>query len=234
MILPYVYKITLLSTGHYYWGSRTANVRHRRSPEDDLWISYFTSSRTVKRLVAEHGRDAFVADVGWTNADCDAVYWYEQDRIKESIDDPLCLNNKFQDRASGNTIFSTSGKTPWNKGVASKTKGIARSDDVKAKISAGRRGKGLGISPVHKGKTLWSEEQRAEQSAKMTGRLVGDKNGFFGKTHSIETRAKIAANTSLHQKGRPKPRVSCPHCGQSVTANTLPMHIRHKHITHDA
>lgn len=229
MTIPfYVYKITLSSTGQFYYGSRTANVRHNRHPDRDLWSSYFTSSTTIKRLISELGAGAFLAEVIYTSFDADELYWFEQDIIKEHINNPQCLNKKYQDRASGDTIFSTTGKPSWNKGLRSPTKGIPRSPEVVAKISANRKGKGLGHTPKNKGVPA-TEEQRQRQSLAMTGRFVGELNHFYGKRHSEETRAKIAANTSKHMKGRPKPKTPCPHCGLLCSANTMPHHLR-KHF----
>ena len=226
----YVYMITINSTGQFYIGSRTANARHHRLPADDLWICYYTSSRTIKRLISELGKDAFTVSVIHTNFDADDTYWFEQDTIKEHINNPLCLNKKYQDRASGNTIFSTAGKPSWNKGLPSKAKGVARSADTVAKISANRKGKGIGRTPVNRGIPM-SEERYAQHMNAIADRpkLKGTDNPFYGKTHSDEVKALIAANTSRAQKGRAKPKHPCPHCGLLCSANTMPHHIRSKH-----
>lgn len=232
MTIPfYVYKITLRSTGQFYYGSRTANTRHNRTPDLDLWHSYFTSSNTIKRLIREQGKDAFLAEVVFTSTNGDELYWHEQDLIKEHINNPQCLNKKYQDRSSGHTVFSTTGKPPYNKGQSSPTKGVPRSPEVIAKISANRKGKGLGVSPPNKGVPM-SEERYAQHMIAIASRpkLVGDSNPFYGKQHSKETRARIAANTSKHQKGRPKPKSPCPHCGLLCAPNTMPHHLR-KHLT---
>jgi hypothetical protein len=230
MIPCYVYKITLKSSGQYYYGSRTANVRHNRLPERDLWISYFTSSNTIKRLIETLGKDSFSSEIVYTNTDSDDVYWYEQQLISEHITNPLCLNKKFQDKLSGDTMFATTGKPSWNKGVPSKLKGVSRSPEVRAKISANRRGKGTGKPPNRKPLKL-TDEQKLEISRRMKGKYVGDNNPFFGKTHSDETRQRIAETTSKAQKGRPKPKTPCPHCGLPCAAHTIARHIQQKHIT---
>lgn len=224
----YVYKITLKSTGQYYFGSRTANVRHRRLPRNDLWCSYFTSSNTIKRLVKEFGAEAFAAEVIYESFDDNKIYWFEQNTIKEHINNPQCLNKKFQDNASGHTVFSTTGKPSWNKGLPSPFKGQIRSQEIRDKISRNRKGKGLGIIPKSKGLPV-SEERKQIQSDKMRGRFVGAKNHFFGKTHSDQVKQMIAQNTSLHQKGRPKIKTPCPHCGLPCAPHTLPRHLKFKH-----
>lgn len=57
--MPYTYLITHISTGLKYYGVRYA----KNSQPDDLWTTYFTSSRQIKRMIAESGKEAFVAEV---------------------------------------------------------------------------------------------------------------------------------------------------------------------------
>lgn len=228
MIHSYVYKITLNSTGQFYFGSRTANVRHNRKPDQDLWVSYFTSSNTIKRLIKELGSDSFTPEVLFTSSDPDEVYWYEQSVIKEHISNTQCLNKKYQDKENGDTIFSTTGKPSWNKGVPSTKKGIPRSEETRAKISASRKGKGLGIPPKIKG-TTFTIERRQEISQRMKGKYTGEKNPFYGKTHSDEVKQRIAENTSKAHKGKSKPKTQCPHCGLLCAAHTMGRHIEIKH-----
>jgi len=231
MIIPsYVYKITIKSTGQYYIGSRVANVRFNRLPKNDLWICYFTSSCTIKRLINDLGKDAFTAEVIYTNVDHNSTYWYEQETIKENIANQLCLNKRYQNRETGNTVFSTASKPSWNKGLASKTKGIPRNLEVIAKISANRKGKGLSRQPSNKGIPM-SEERYARhiEAVSKRNKLIGTDNPFYGKTHSDETKAFIAANTSKAQRGRPKPKLPCPYCGLPCSAHTISRHIQSKH-----
>lgn len=220
----YVYKISNTTTGHYYFGSRYANVRHKRLPCNDLWICYFTSSSTVKNIIAEHGKESFTAEILLESFDKDIVYWAEQEFIKSHISDQLCLNKKYQDRELGHEVFITANKPSWNKGKPSKVKGIPRSPEVIAKMSANRKGKGLGIIPFNKGLKLTDEKYKVG-GKKNKGKRVGDQNHFYGKTHSLETRAIIAANTSKAQKGKPKPKTPCPICEKPVSAHTMNRHV---------
>lgn len=226
-ISGYVYYIKNTVTGHFYYGSRTANIRHRRTPQSDFWICYFTSSRTIKNMINEFGKEAFETSIILESCDTEEIYWAEQSLIKEHILNPLCLNKKYQDRENGNTIFSTANKPPWNKGLPSKLKGIPRDPEVVAKIKANRKGKGLGVPPPNKGKPM-SPERYAQhmEAVALRKKLTGSDNPFYGKTHSQETKQKIAANTSKAQIGRPKPKKACPICGNLYAVNTLPGHIK--------
>ena len=224
----YVYKITLISSGQFYFGSRTANVRFRRNPEDDLWKSYFTSSNTIKRLIKLLGIDAFSYEIIYKSNDAEDIYWFEQNLIKEHIKNPQCLNKKFQDKENGNTVFGTSGKPSWNKGKPSPFKGVPRKPETIQKMAENRKGKGLGHIPKNKGISR-SELQKETQSQKMKGRFLGEKNSFFGKTHSDEIKQLISKNTSIHMKGKPKKKTKCPYCNFECSVNTMPSHIRFKH-----
>lgn len=51
MNLPYTYRIGWSKTGVYYYGVRYAKDCH----PDDLWVSYFTSSKHVDNYTAKHG-----------------------------------------------------------------------------------------------------------------------------------------------------------------------------------
>ena len=57
--IPFTYLIYCKATGQYYYGSRYSKHCH----PDQLWTSYFTSSKVVKQLILEHGKDAFTFKV---------------------------------------------------------------------------------------------------------------------------------------------------------------------------
>lgn len=59
MGIPYTYRITHLPSGKHYYGARYAKDCH----PSDLWVKYFTSSKTVKKLIEQDGEDAFFVEV---------------------------------------------------------------------------------------------------------------------------------------------------------------------------
>jgi hypothetical protein len=72
MNIPYTYLITHVPTGKKYYGVRYAiNCR-----PNDLWNTYFTSSKKIKTLIEETGKDSFKYEIRKTfsNAD-DAREW---------------------------------------------------------------------------------------------------------------------------------------------------------------
>ena len=92
------------------------------------------------------------------------------------------------------------------------------------------------------------EESKQKQSEKMRGRFVGDKNSFYGKTHSTETIAKYKKlftgvpltvehrlNISRGLKGKPtwnkglpQPRMGCCLCHSEVDRSNFNKHYGSK------
>lgn len=115
-IIPYyLYKITCVPTGEYYYGSRYKHVQQNYLPEDDLWIRYYSSSRLVSQRIKEFGKDNFLADIIQIGHNLDEIFWAEQELIKNNIHDSLCLNKHYVNRYNARNIFLTAGMTSWIK-----------------------------------------------------------------------------------------------------------------------
>lgn len=107
----YVYKVTNKITGQFYYGSRTENVTKKRSPEDDLWKHYFTSSKKVKKLIEEYGIDSFDVQIISKHDTYEASFWEEQALIKESKNDPCRLNKAWMEPETGKRLLSSWGES---------------------------------------------------------------------------------------------------------------------------
>ena len=90
--MPYIYCIKNLITGEFYYGSRYINSAE---PKDDLWVTYFTSSKSVKRLIELHGKESFSTLILSAHFDTEECFRKEQEFIKENIENPLCLNKQY-------------------------------------------------------------------------------------------------------------------------------------------
>lgn len=58
-MIPYTYLLKHLPTGKFYYGVRYARNCH----PDDLWKTYFTSSKYVKNLIGEYGKESFIFEI---------------------------------------------------------------------------------------------------------------------------------------------------------------------------
>lgn len=71
--MPYTYLITHLHSGLKYYGVRYA----KDSSPDDLWDTYFTSSKRIRMLIEADGVDAFVVDIRKTFETSEAAISWE-------------------------------------------------------------------------------------------------------------------------------------------------------------
>jgi hypothetical protein len=72
MTIPYTYRVFNKITSEYYYGVRFA----KNCKPSDLFVSYFTSSKSVKNLIELHGREAFTIEIRKIfNTKEDAVSW---------------------------------------------------------------------------------------------------------------------------------------------------------------
>lgn len=139
--MPYVYKIENKITHEFYYGARFKVDK----PDGDLWVKYFTSSKSIKRLIELHGRDSFTVDALEIYANKDQCFWKEQDYIKENIHNVLCINKYSIDYNGQPTLV--------NKGHTEETCAkISKSNQNNPK----RQGK---VSPF-KGRKMTSEQKR--------------------------------------------------------------------------
>jgi hypothetical protein len=94
-------------------------VRHNRTAFDDFWIIYFTSSKPIKDLIGQYGKESFSYNILLEDNSYDICYWYEQDLIKENIGNNLCLNIHYVDSSTNCIKFSTAGNKDVGKKISS-------------------------------------------------------------------------------------------------------------------
>jgi group I intron endonuclease len=147
--MPYIYRVENNLTNQFYYGARYVETV---APDQDIWVNYFTSSKSVKKLIETYGRESFTISILETHVDADICYQHEQAFIKLHIENPLCLNKQY--RECGNVTFlnkshsdetraklsiANKGRIPWNKG-------ISPSEETRLKLSTSGKGKS-GVKP---------------------------------------------------------------------------------------
>ena len=168
MFEAYVYRVTNTITGQFYYGYRYKNQTLGTTPENDLWIDYFTSSNRIKADIKQYGKDSFKIEILYKNIDSIKCWQQEQITIRNSWGDPLLLNGKYHDPESNVELYrrvnilsekskqkmSSAGKgkpksEEHKRKIAIANTGNVGSAQKRAKISAARKGKATnkGISP---------------------------------------------------------------------------------------
>jgi len=185
---PFTYCITFKPTGQRYYGVRTRKNCH----PGELWTTYFTSSKRVRRLIEEFGTSAFDFEIRQTFSNkADAIAW--EHRVLTKLD--VVNSTKWLNENVGGKRFITMGplSEEHKLAVSKAMKGKKRKPYQKHTTHNGNKGK-----PAHnKGKPM-SEEQKALLSKIRSGTKSSEETkakisaGLMGRVQSHETRAKMA------------------------------------------
>lgn len=214
--LSYTYFIRWSIHDRQYYGVRYTEQLKHRSPDEDLWIYYFSSSPRVKEFRKENGEPDIIL-IDKTFADEKEARKYEIRFLKENdvVNDERWLNEsdrpgppiikgknhhaygkprseqtkkKISD-SSKNKILSKKHKQNLSKSLS----GRKLSEEHKQNISDGLKGKPK--SKEHKNHLSRSQKNKVvsdETRQKLSNALKGEKNPNFGKPKSDETKQKLS------------------------------------------
>jgi hypothetical protein len=184
-IKPYTYLVKFKPTGKVYNGSRCQNyTKFNRSPAEDFWNHYTTSSENINNLIEEHGKDAFEYEIRRTfNSVEDMANWetrvLTRSRVLERQDRWMNGN------VAGKKILTEAGA----KVISATHKDKPKTEDHKKNLSASQKGK------PKKSKVYQSKEYRENMSKLKSG----PGNAMFGKGCSKERAANISAAKKAQQ-----------------------------------
>ncbi len=213
MTYPYTYKIGWSKHNKFYYGVRIANIL---SPENDLWIKYFTSSKVVAEFRKQNGEPDIILIDQYFDDNNKAIL-YESNHIKEN---KLHLDEAWLNQACYPAINSAGiprteeqkrhqsmvmkgknkGQIPWNKGLDKSDPRVARNARhiKEAKKDIPPWNKGLKEDPeVTKKRSiaLTGRKMSKESSEKKSVKLKGRPSPFKGCNHSIESRYKMSESS---------------------------------------
>jgi hypothetical protein len=228
----YIYKVTNIITGQFYIGQRSS---YTGSPEDDLGVHYFTSSRYVRPLfknnTSEWEKEILYRDIQYAETLNDM----EGYAIHKVIKDPLCENRYDPTTRAGFSTAGTHQSEETRAKHSAANRGKHFSDETRAKLSAAHRGKHFSaetlakIGEAQRGKH-YSLEARAKISAAIRGKHrapVSEETraklseSLKGHPCSAEARAKIsAANLGKHLSDETRAKLSESLKGRPCSAET--------------
>ena len=184
-IKPYTYLVKFKPTGKVYYGSRCQNyTKFNRTPAEDFWNHYTTSSENINNLIDEHGKDAFEYEIRRTfNSVEDMANWetrvLTRSRVLERQDRWMNGN------VAGYKIVTEAGA----KKISETHKDRPKSEEHKKNLSLSQKGN------PKKSKVYQSKEYRENMSKLKSG----PGNAMFGKGCSEERAANISAAKKAQQ-----------------------------------
>lgn len=188
MTNSYVYKIGWSSLDAWYIG-----VRYKKgcSP-DDLWVSYHTSSKHVRKFRVEHGEPDVIQILQTFGENAMAARLAEQQILLE-VD--ALHNPRFLNRAIGGHLANTRGQPRKSRGPVSEEQKQKQRETFKRNYEANHAERFASRSARQRGRII-TPEMRAKISATLTGTTLSDevkrKIGEASRRQSKESRAKQA------------------------------------------
>jgi len=140
----YTYLIKCTINNKFYYGVRWGN---KVPPSEDLWVKYFTSSKVIKNLINQYGKEAFLFEVRKVfTTKQEAIAWEETVlRRLKVLKSPNIWLNKCVSRAIRYNIHPR--------------KGVVTSNEIKAKISSSLKG----YKHSEQTKALWSMQRKGKK-----------------------------------------------------------------------
>jgi NUMOD3 motif len=192
--IPYTYLLKHIPSNNVYYGVRFA----KNCSPNDLFVTYFTSSKEVKQLIKTDGVDSFIFEIRRTFTDIDKARLWESKVLKRM---DVIHNPKFINKSNNISIRKNNN---WWLGKKRGPKTQEHIDKCVATYKA--RGRGLGNK--HTAGRPLSENHKAAISQTTKGRPKSEETklrmsqSMKGKSKSEEHRR----NLSLANIGRVSPR----------------------------
>lgn len=208
----YTYYLYHKQTNSHYYGVRYA----KNSSPKDLWVTYFSSSKKIKKLIEEYGASSFRVEVRKTfDNKKDAIDWERKVlRRLKVLDKSEWLNENI----SGAICYAKHPRGMLGKKHTNTTKN-----------AIGRRTKNKSYEEIYGDRAL---EQRERRSQSHKGK---SKPYLRGKTYEdiygADKAQELKRMRSQSSKGRKYPnfrkpeKKECPHCGKLYDPGNLKRHI---------
>jgi len=220
----YVYRWVNLVNGKMYIGSH-----------DGSDPAYRASGILIRRAFKKHGFENFSRQILYIGEDFRA----EEERLLILVDaasnsEYYNLKNSAIGAGSGsNNLFYGKKHTPEVRAMISLSV-KSRPNPMLGRTHSKESRDRMSLNTDMRGEKnsmygyVWSAEQRAAQSAKLRGRIVpedqrakisaamvGERNPFYGKSHSDAAREKIS------EAAKARPKIACPYCPVTGTSANM-------------
>jgi hypothetical protein len=152
---PFTYLLTHKSSGKKYYGVKCSV----KSDPSMLWVTYFSSSKIIKELIKQEGKEAFDFEIRQVFQTKDAAMLWEQRFLTKvgAAKSPGWFN-----KYNGGANWRCNSHTEeTKKKISDKMAGRTMSEDHKSKIAA---------------KSTWAGKLTPEQILKRSLKLIGTKH----------------------------------------------------------
>ena len=194
--IPYTYLVGWSKLDLWYYGVQYS----KKANPQNLWRSYFTSSKYVRKAREQYGEpDVVEVRKTFTNKDS-ARLWEHKVLVRMKVR----KDKRWLNQTDNLHHYNIEPKAPWNKGKS-------MSDEQKQKLSAINKGKTL--SEEHRRKMSQAQRSRSRESFVLSAEgLASIRSTHLNKPKSDSTKEKMR----IAKLGVKKELVNCPYCDKSV------------------
>lgn len=193
MTVPYTYYLFHQPTNTHYYGVRWC----KNCNPTDLWQSYFSSSRKVKKLIEEYGAESFHFEIRKTFSNKDqAILWEEKVLRRLQVHKKPQWLNVIVSKAIRYDTHPRLGSTlssETKKKISIANRGKKRTDEDRKRMSEQRKG-----SNHWNYGNKWSEETKRKNSESNKAWRLANPDKITmppnakGRKHSEETKKRMA------------------------------------------
>ena len=214
---PYTYLIGWSNHNKWYYGVRYA----KNCNPQDLWNTYFTSSKHVKKFREECGEPDIIQIRKIFVTKDSAILWEEKVLQKMNVRN----NDKWLNK-------NDCSAPPIMKGEEHPLYNIGHTEETKQKISEKNKGKLKGLIRTEedrKNKSIAAKERwsRPGEKEKLSQKMIGNDYGKNKKgwIPAIETKERMRKA----KKGKKQRRCCCVVCRQEVSVSNIVQHYNAHH-----
>ena len=214
---PYTYLIGWSNHNKWYYGVRYA----QNCNPQDLWDTYFTSSKHVKKFREECGEPDIILIRKIFDTKDSAILWEEKVLQKMNVRN----NDKWLNK-------NDCSAPPIMKGEDHPLYNIGHTEETKQKISEKNKGKLKGLIRTEedrKNKSIAAKKRwsRPGEKEKLSQKMIGNDYGKNKKgwIPTIETKERMRKA----KKGKKQRRCCCVMCRQEVSVSNIVQHYNTYH-----
>ena len=221
-IKPYTYLVKFKPTGKVYYGSRCQNyTKFNRTPAEDFWNHYTTSSENINNLIEEHGKDAFEYEIRRTfNSVEDMANWetrvLTRSRVLERQDRWMNGN------VAGYKIVTEAGA----KKISETHKDRPKSEEHKKNLSLSQKGKPKNYIQTTEHRQLNSEANSGKNNPRYGVEVLQSTRDKIGKANKGKVPSNKGTPMTEEQKAiiratkeKNKVMLSCKVCDKTMRAS---------------
>lgn len=200
-MVPYTYYLFHVPTRKKYYGVQYSKKAH----PNNLWKTYFSSSKSVKKLIEQYGKDSFKVEIRKTfSSQTEALCW--EQRVLQKLNVPQ-KEEWLNVHIHGSNFYQIVRTPEHQKKIADANRGQKRrkwkhSEETKKKMSDSKKGKKLSEEHIKK---IIEAHNRPEVIEKHSKAMKGKPSNMLGKKHSAETKLKISITEKITKGNRRVP-----------------------------